>query len=204
MDYYSKYLKYKLKYKQECKQLGGTHTYQYEDGWSPEFKTYTKWTDYTPEESRLIREYQGQDELILKTTGVRINKSTMLQIGRSNTRRIRVKPIDDQANRLLNMLRHFSQILSKNPNDESVLQGELFEIFVNPNNLDLFIQLNPSDYPDAYASRNVKYFQKIILLNKSREMITLDDIKRIINQQDEEDRLSELKLDRFLRKESGQ
>lgn len=194
MDYSSKYLKYKLKYKQQKNQLGGTYTYQYEDGWSPEFKTYTKWTDYTPEESRLIREYQGQGELALPTTGVRINKLMMLQIGRFNTRRIRIKPEDDQANRLLNMLRNFPQILTltKYQNDEHALQGQLFEIFVN--NQDLFSQLNPADFPDAYASRYVKIYQAIIRLGKPLELITIDDITSLIRQLQEIEEQADKKL----------
>jgi hypothetical protein len=179
MDYLTKYQKYKLKYKQQKNQLGGTFTYQYEDGWSPEFKTYTRWTDYTSEESRLIREHSDQSQLTLPS-GVKIDKLMMQQIGRSNTRRIRIKPEDDQANRILNMLQRFPIILTKDPSDEMVLQAELFRLFTDPNNEHAFYELNQGDWPDAYASRNVSLYRAIIRLGKKIQNINLQDIMEVI------------------------
>lgn len=199
MDYFSKYKKYKIKYQHLFQQVGGDITYQYEDGWNVEFRTYTKWTDYTLEESTLIN---TDSNIISLPSGVTVDKNVMVQIGRVNTRKIRVKPIDDRANNLQNMIISFPAILTLPDTDR--LQGELFRLFAQPSATNLFMSINPGDYPDAYAARNVKYFQKIILLGKSKKVLTLDDIQRIINQQDQEDSICELKLDRFLKKESGQ
>ncbi len=51
MDYYSKYQKYKLKFLNLRKQIGG------EVGWQKENEAYGKWEYYTPEESQIIEEH---------------------------------------------------------------------------------------------------------------------------------------------------
>ena len=64
--------------------------YQYEDGWGINFTTsYTKWTDYSLEESRLIND---GDRIILLPSGIVINKEKMLQTGCFENKKIRVKP----------------------------------------------------------------------------------------------------------------
>lgn len=51
MDYYSKYQKYKLKFLNLRKQIGG------KVGWQKENEAYGKWEYYTPEESQIIEEH---------------------------------------------------------------------------------------------------------------------------------------------------
>lgn len=51
MDYYLKYQKYKLKFLNLRKQIGG------EVGWQKQTEPYGKWEYYTPEESQIIEEH---------------------------------------------------------------------------------------------------------------------------------------------------
>jgi hypothetical protein len=200
MDYSAKYLKYKLKYKQQKNQLGGEQVYQYEDGWNPEFKTYTKWTDYSPVDSQAIILHTVPGELIL-SNGSRIDKERMIQIGRVNTRRIRIKP-EDQVNNLLNMVKSFPEVLSLVTSDQHTLQAGLFELFVDPVRQARFIQLNPADYPDAYACRNVGLYHRIIRLGKQSDKITPEDIRTIIREYEKHQLEVSKELEDFIAKNS--
>jgi hypothetical protein len=202
MDYSAKYLKYKLKYKQQKNQLGGEQVYQYEDGWNPEFRTYTKWTDYSPVDSQAIIRHTGPGELLL-SNGSRIDKERMIQFGRVNTRRIRIKP-EDEANNLFNMVQSFPEVLGLDASNQHTLQGQLFETFVDPGRQARFIQLNPADYPDAYAYRNVGLYQGIIRLGKPFEQITVEDIRTIISQYEAHQLRVSKETEDFIAKNTGQ
>jgi hypothetical protein len=194
MDYYSKYKKYKLKYLQIKKQLGGAFTYQYEDGWDPVQNRYTRWTDFNSTDSRLIRTHQGSDILIL-SSGLQINKSNMTQIGRNRVRRIRIKPVDDEANRILGMLRQYPSILNLNANDEH-FQYNLFTIFAG--DLPNFMNISQGLTPDAYANINVNLYRAIIQLGIPLQNITINDIIGIIQAENQRELQRELNLARQL------
>ena len=66
MDYYSKYQKYKLKFLNLRKQIGG------KVGWQKENEASGKWEYYTPEESQIIEEH-SIGEFILPSNHI-INK----------------------------------------------------------------------------------------------------------------------------------
>lgn len=192
MDYYSKYKKYKQKYLQIKNQIGGAIIYQYEDGWDASQGRYTTWTDYSSTDSRLIRTHQGQNILTL-SSGIQINKTTMTQSGRNRVRRIRIKPVDDEANRILDMLRQYPSILNLNANDEH-FQYNLFRIFTG--DLPNFMNISQGLTPDAYANINVNLYRAIIQLGIPLQNITINDIIGIIQAENQRELQVELQLER--------
>lgn len=192
MDYYSKYKKYKLKYLQIKKQLGGAFTYQYEDGWDPVQNRYTRWTDFNPTDSRLIRTHQGSGILTL-SSGLQINKSTMTQIGRNRVRRIRIKPVDDEANRILGMLRQYPSVLNLDPSNRN-FQNNLFDIFAN--DMINFMNISQGVTPDAYAYLNLELYRAIIQLGIPLQNLTVNDIIGIIQAANQRELQVELQLER--------
>lgn len=194
MDYYSKYKKYKLKYLQIKNQLGGAITYQYEDNWSQEFGRYMTWTDYTSTDSRLIRQHQGTGVLTL-SSGLQINKTNMTQFGRYRVRRIRIKPVDDEANLILGMLRQYPQILNLDSNHR-YFQANLVGIFAG--DMNNFMHISQGEAPDAYANRNVSLFKAIIELRLPLPNITVYNIIQIIQAENQRELQVDLELERDL------
>ncbi len=192
MDYYSKYKKYKQKYLQIKNQSGGAFTYQYEDGWSEELGRYTTWTDFSSTDSRLIRQHPDTGVLTLPSNA-KIYKPTKTLIGLGKMRKIRVKPVDDEANRILGMLRQYPQILNLDPSDR-YFQDNLFRIFAG--DMDNFMNISQGEWPDAYANRNVRLYKAIIELGLPLLNITVNDIIQIIQAENQRELQMELQLER--------
>jgi hypothetical protein len=192
MDYYSKYKKYKLKYLQIKKQLGGAFTYQYEDGWDAVQNRYTRWADFNSTDSGLIRTHQGPGILTL-SSGLQINKSNMTQTGRNRVRRIRIKPVDDEANRILGMLRQYPSILNLDPSNRN-FQYNLFDIFAN--DMINFMNISQGVPPDAYANLNLELYRAIIQLGIQLQNLTVNDIIGVIQAANQRELQVELQLER--------
>ena len=182
MDYYSKYQKYKLKFLNLRKQIGGAVI------WQCEIYENT-WVDYSHEDSQTIEHGSGTFRLpsgheIHKAQGAHVGTQYGLnkRTGVKSERPIRRIQIEDEADKLIIMIASFPEVLQLDSSNQHTLQGQLFDIFVDSGRQARFIQLNPGEFPDAYASRNVGLYQGIIQLKKPLEQITVEDIRTIISQ----------------------
>lgn len=179
MDYYSKYLKYKLKYKNLLKQIGGATIWEYQ-------LDDRSWRPYDPEEIWFIEHHEGTFRLPI--SGFVVNKNEFYQQGKVNRRAIRRREINDDEFRrieteaevrktiaILQAFPQISQILRLNagmaPHD---FRGELHRI-INSN--DSAFRRITAAFPDEYCSQNSDLFMEIV---RNRIPSTQDAIRSLL------------------------
>ena len=161
MDYYSKYQKYKLKFLNLRKQIGGAIIWEYQlDNGS--------WLPYDPEESYFIEVNHGTFQLPI--TKFMVNKDLGYQQGKVNRRPIRRSEVNETemnriksefiAKKTIEILRSFPQILRLDPNmDIRIFEARCMEAFAS--NERTF--KNTTTVPrDQYASQHCELYRDII------------------------------------------
>jgi hypothetical protein len=175
MDYYSKYLKYKLKYKNLHKQIGGAFIWQYQ-------LNEDTWQSYDPEESYFIEHHQGTFHLPISKFVV--NKEEFYQQGKANRRTIRRIHINDnemrrfeeeyRVRKTIAILQAFPQILRLDANQPTHTFENSCTGFFNAN-LYAFGRIT-TETPAAYAVQNSDLYAEII---RSGTPLTTPDIRRL-------------------------
>jgi hypothetical protein len=202
MNYYSKYQKYKLKFLNLRKQIGGAVIWECE--------IYSNhWEYYTPEESQIIESSNvGTFKLPSKFTIIKNSSNTGFQQGLSNRRNIRRTIVNDrimerivEASRFLNTVKRFPDILSQDSNDLDMLRGSLMTIFNNDGGA--FLRLG-WDWSDGHTAQYAVLYQAIIRLRKPLKNITLGDILRLMNVIFPMPSEQEIEQDRIRREEEEQ
>lgn len=161
MDYYSKYKKYKLKFLNLRKQIGGAIIWEFQlDNGS--------WLPYDPEESYFIEVNNGTFQLPI--TKFMVNKDSKYQQGKVNRRPIRRREVNETeinrikleftAKKTIEILRSFPQILRLDPNmDIRILDARCMEAFASNERAFKNITTEPRD---QYASQHSELYRDII------------------------------------------
>jgi hypothetical protein len=178
MDYYSKYLKYKLKYKNLHKQIGGAIIWEYQsdDG---------AWHPYDLEEIWFIERHEGTFQLPISKFVV--NKIELYQQGKRNRRTIRRREINNNEMRRLNtesqvrktiaILQAFPQILRLDANmDSRLFENECMGIFRTNEHAFRRITAQPLD---QYAAQHSDLYREII---RSRTQLNINDMTRLFEE----------------------
>ena len=204
MDYYSKYQKYKLKFLNLRKQIGGVIIWEYQlDNGS--------WQPYDPEESHFIEVNHGTFQLPINK--FMINKDLGYQQGKANRRPIRRRDINEnemlritnefKVKKTIQILQSFPLILQLDPNLDSRIFDDRCAGFFMAN--DRAFRRITSEFPDAYAAQHGDLYREII---RSRTPLNIADMtiffETLRATAEEERRLERIRVAPIIAREEAQ